>query len=708
MPLDSLRRWPRRIKCYAEPKTCFLLHRRAMVYCEGSGTMDYSALREKAEALRRSLNYHSHRYHVLDAPEISDEEYDRLFGELRDLELQHPEIITPDSPSQRVGAAPADAFGVIDHPVALLSLANAFSPDDLAAWWRRVQGLLGSSDFGTVCEPKIDGLAVALTYVNGVLTTGATRGDGLRGEDITANLRTIRSIPLSVPDSAPGRFEVRGEVYLPKDGFRKLNQRRAEQGLPLFANPRNAAAGSVRQLDAAITAERPLDIFVYSLGWAEGGAPRASHWETMQWLRSLGFKINPRIRKAASLKEAQETYEQWVSERGDWPFDADGMVVKVDPLSQQEELGSVGREPRWAIAYKFPAVQGTTTLRDIGISVGRTGSLNPYAILEPVRIGGVVIGQAALHNEEDIHRKDIRIGDTVIVQRAGDVIPEVVGPVVSLRKGDERVFLMPESCPVCGHEVVKPEGEALHRCTNAACPAQALERIKHFVSRDAMDVEGIGEKLCETLFTSGLVRDAGDLYGLTKPQLLQLERMADRSADNVLNSIEASKRRPLGRVLFALGIQHVGQEYAELLARHYSSVDELGRASAEDLTALESIGPKIAESIVAFFRQDSNLQIIEKLRSAGVSLETSAADPSADELPLRGLTFVFTGKLSRFTRPEAEALVVRMGGRSAQDVSRKVSFVVVGDDPGSKAAKAQELGVTTIDETEFLRRVGRG
>jgi DNA ligase (NAD+) len=677
-----------------------------MVYCGRTGTMDNATAREKADALRKSLNYHSHRYYVLDAPEISDEEYDRLFAELRDLEKAHPELITPDSPTQRVGAAPAEAFGVVAHPVPLLSLANAFSPDDLAAWWRRVEGLLGTSDFGTVCEPKIDGLAVALTYENGVLTTGATRGDGLRGEDITSNLKTIRSIPLSVPSYSPRRFEVRGEVYLPRAGFRKLNERRAEQGLPLFANPRNAAAGSVRQLDSAVTADRPLDIFVYSLGWADGGTPRASHWETMQWLKSLGFKINPRITKATSLKEAQETYEKWVIERSDWPFDADGMVVKVDSLSQQEELGSVGREPRWAIAYKFPAVQGTTTLRDIGISVGRTGSLNPYAILEPVRIGGVLISQAALHNEEDIHRKDIRIGDTVIVQRAGDVIPEIVGPVVSLRKGDEGVFWMPVSCPVCGHEVVKPEGEALHRCTNAACPAQALERVKHFVSRDAMDIEGIGEKLCETLFTSGLVYDAGDLYGLTKPQLLQLERMADRSAENILHSIEDSKRRPLGRVLFALGIPHVGQEYAELLARHFSSIDELGNASVETLTELASIGPKIAESIVAFFRQDSNRQIVEKLRKGGVPLEPKVTESPSDEQPVRGLTFVFTGKLSRFARPEAEALVARMGGRTAQDVSRKVSFLVIGEDPGSKATRARELGVKVIDEAEFLRLIG--
>ncbi len=668
---------------------------------------DLTAARERVEELRRSLTYHSHRYYVLDAPEISDAEYDRLFRELSALEQRYPELITPDSPTQRVGAAPAEAFRTVDHPLPLLSLANAFTDDELAAWWRRVAGLIGEGDFETVCEPKIDGLAVALTYVDGVLVTGATRGDGLHGEDITANLRTVRSVPLAVPRNAPSRFEVRGEVYLPKEGFRRLNERRAEQGLPLFANPRNAAAGSVRQLDPGVTAERPLDIFIYALGWAEDGHVPATHWEMMQWLGTLGFKINPRITRALSLDEAQRTYQHWREERASWPFEADGMVVKVNSLRLQRELGSVGREPRWAIACKFPAAQETTRLLDIGVSVGRTGTLNPFAILQPVRVAGVVISQAALHNEEDIHRKDIRIGDTVIVQRAGDVIPEIVGPVASLRTGAEQVFHMPSQCPVCGHEVVKPQGEALHRCSNAACPAQALERVKHFVSRDAMDIEGVGEKLCEALFSTGMIQDAGDLYYLTNEQLLGLDRMGERSAANVLASIEASKGRSLSRVFFALGVPHVGQEYAELLAQHFASVDALAAASVEELTRLSSIGPKIAESIVAFFRQDRNRQIIEKLRRAGVMLQREDRAVESHDRRLDGLTFVFTGKLTGFTRPEAEQRVVHLGGRAAQDVSRKVSYVVAGEEPGSKIARAQQLGVPVIDETEFLRLIGQ-
>lgn len=662
-----------------------------------------AGFRERIDSLRREILYHNHRYYVLDSPEISDEAYDRLFAELRALEQQHPELVTPDSPTQRVGAGPVESFGVIEHRVPLLSLANAFTQDDLAAWWRRTSSLVGRAEFDTVCEPKIDGLAVALTYVNGLLSVGATRGDGYKGEDITRNLRTVKSIPLSVPrDIAPPRFEVRGEVYLPRGGFKRLNERRMAEGLPLFANPRNAAAGSVRQLDPAVTATRPLEIYVYGLGWTEGRAGPPTHSETLEWLRTMGFRISSLVTRAETLEEAQRIRERWADERPSWPFEADGMVVKVNSLRLQEELGTVGREPRWAIAYKFAAMQGTTRLREIRVNVGRTGSLNPYAVLDPVQIGGVLISQAALHNEEDIHRKDIREGDTVVVQRAGDVIPEVVGPVVSLRTGSERVFHMPSNCPVCGAEVVKPEGEAMHRCTNAGCPAQALERIKHFVSRDAMDIEGAGEKLCEALFSRGMVKDAGDLYSLTREDLLRLERMGEKSARNVLASIESSKNRPLGRVIFALGIPHVGQEYADLLAGRYRSVDELATAGTDELSHLSSVGPTIAGSIVAFFRQDRNRQIVEKLRAAGVALSREETQPAGNQ-PLAGLTFVFTGRLSQLSRPEAEAMVVRLGGRAGQDVSRNTSYVVVGEEPGSKAVKARTLGVKTISEAEFLR-----
>jgi DNA ligase (NAD+) len=586
-----------------------------------------------------------------------------------------------------------------------LSLANAFSYEELSAWYKRVSNLSGGRQFDLVCEPKIDGLAVALTYVDGLLVTGATRGDGYRGEDITQNLKTIRSIPLSVPKDAPPKFEVRGEVYLPKAGFKKLNEERAKQELPLFANPRNAAAGSVRQFDSSITARRPLDIFIYGLGWAEGKAVPDTHWEIMQYLKSLGFKINPNIALRHSLDEVEEYHRDWGETREEFPYEADGIVAKVNSIALQQELGAVAHEPRWAIAYKFPAVQGTTKLIDIGISVGRTGSLNPYAVLEPVRVGGVVISSAALHNEEDIHRKDIRIGDWVVVQRAGDVIPEIVEPIVSRRTGKEKVFSMPSRCPVCRSEVIKPEGEAMHRCTNAACPSQALERIKHFVSRGAMDIDGVGDKLCQALFEAGLIKDAADLYYLTREQLLGLERMADRSASNVLKSIEKSKDRPLARVIFALGITHVGDQYAQLLADEYQSISKLAKASKKKLNKIDSIGPKIAESIVAFCRQEGNKRIIEKLREKKVGQglgKRKARAIKPEELPWAGLEFVLTGKLDSLSRPEAEAKIKALGGKAGSDVTRTTSYVVLGADPGSKLAKAKKLGIKTLSEPGFL------
>jgi DNA ligase (NAD+) len=756
---------------------------------------DINKVKQRIEELRGIINHHNYRYYVLDSPEISDAEYDELMRELRQLEAEHPELVTTDSPTQRIGAPPVEAFGVVEHPQPLLSLANAFSYEDLAAWHKRVSNILGGCQFDLVCEPKIDGLAVALTYVDGLLVTGATRGDGYRGEDITQNLKTIRSIPLSVPKEAPPRFEVRGEVYLPKAGFKKLNEERAEEELPLFANPRNAAAGSVRQLDSSITARRPLDIFVYGLGWAEGKAVPDTHWEIMQWLKSLGFKINPNIDLRHSLDEAEKYHQRLVETREGFPYEADGIVVKVNSIALQQELGTVAHEPRWAIAYKFPAVQGTTKLIDIGINVGRTGSLNPYAVLEPVRVGGVVISSAALHNEEDIHRKDIRIGDWVVVQRAGEVIPEIVEPIVSRRTGKEKIFSMPGRCPVCGSDVIKPEGEAMHRCTNAACPSQALEKIKHFVSRGAMDIDGVGEKLCTALFYAGLVNDVADIYGLTKQKLrkikskvkrvisrvqktviasenltknqltalkrltnetlydkreledicvkyaltpevalnlrkkidkllprllkeeklnlnltwdhiLTLEKLADKSISKVLSSIEKSENRSLARVIFALGIIHVGEQYAELLTDHFGSIDELVKASEEDLSNIKSIGPKIRESIVAFFRQKGNKQLVKKLEKAWEKPEREEAEKVGEglvpSLPLAGLEFVLTGKLESFSRYEAEAKIKALGGKAGSDVTKKTSYVVVGADPGSKLAKAEKLGIKTLNEAEFL------
>ena len=666
---------------------------------------DADKARQRIEELRKTINHHNYRYYVLDSPEISDAEYDELMKELKQLEAEHPELVTPDSPTQRIGAPPVEAFGVVEHPEPLLSLANAFSYEELAAWYKRVSNLLGGRQFDIVCEPKIDGLAVALTYVDGLLVTGATRGDGYRGENITQNLKTVRSIPLSVSKEAPPRFEVRGEVYLPRAGFKKLNEERAGEELPLFANPRNAAAGSVRQLDSSITARRPLDIWVYGLGWAEGKAVPDTHWEIMRWLKSLGFKINPNIALVRSLDEVEKYHKGWAESREESPYEADGIVAKVNSIALQQELGTVAHEPRWAIAYKFAAVQGTTKLIDIGINVGRTGSLNPYAVLEPVRVGGVTISSAALHNEEDIHRKDIRIGDWVVVQRAGEVIPEIVEPIISHRTGKERIFHMPTRCPVCGSEVIKPEGEAMHRCTNAACPSQALEKIKHFVSRGAMDIDGVGEKLCQALFEGGLIKDSADLYYLTKEQLLSLERMADKSASNVLSSIAASKDRPLARVIFALGIIHVGDRYAELLAEHFASIDALAKAGQEELLTIPSIGPKIAEGIATFFRQEGNRQIIEKLRKAGVKLEKpeNVGEELVSSLPLAGLEFVLTGKLDSFSRPEAEARIKALGGKAGSDVTKKTSYVVVGADPGSKLAKARKLGTKTLTEAEFLQ-----
>ncbi|RLC94915.1 MAG: DNA ligase (NAD(+)) LigA [Chloroflexi bacterium] len=657
--------------------------------------------RKRIEELRALINYHNYRYYVLDSPEISDAEYDQLMLELKHLEAHHPQLITPDSPTQRVGAAPLEAFGVVEHRLPLLSLGNVFSGDELFAWHRRVSNLAGEEGLDFVCEIKLDGLAVALTYENGSLVIGATRGDGYRGEDVTLNLRTIRSIPLSVPRNAPPRFEVRGEVYLSRAGFKRLNEQRAREGLSLFANPRNAAAGSLRQLDPRVTAQRPLDIYIYALGYAEGAAVPDTHWERLEYLRSIGFKVNPHNRLCRTIGEVQDYYREWAERRESLPYDADGVVVKVNSIEMQSRLGTVGHEPRWAIAYKFPATQGTTVLKQILVNVGRTGSLNPYAVLEPVSVGGVTIKQAALHNEEDIRRKDIRIGDTVIVQRAGEVIPEIVGPVVSKRTGNEQVFSMPSHCPVCGAEVIKPADEAMHRCPNSACPAQAFEKLKHFVSRGAMDIDGIGEKLCAALMETGLVNDIADLYYLSREQLAGLERMGDKSASNVIQSIERSKSRPVSRLIFALGIPHVGSETADLLASRFHSLDRLAQATEEELLSIPSIGPKIAQSIVAFFRQEGNQRIIRKLRQAGVRLaEEVPAEPT--ELPLAGLEFVLTGRLESFTRQEAEERIKALGGSVGSSVTRKTSYVVVGKEPGSKLDKAASLGIRQLTEQQFL------
>ena len=658
----------------------------------------------KIERLRDLIEHHNYRYYVLDSPEISDYEYDRMMRELMQLEEDFPQLATADSPTQRVGAAPLEAFGVVEHREPLLSLGNVFSSEELSAWYKRISGLIGDDTTDFVAELKMDGLAVALTYEEGRFITGATRGDGYRGEDITQNLKTVRSIPLTVRGAAPRRFEVRGEVYLPREGFKKLNEDRASAGQPLFANPRNAAAGSVRQLDSRITATRPLDIYIYGLGWAEGEVP-STHWEIMEYLKSLGFKVNPSNALLTGIDQVERYYQRYVEEREHLPYEADGVVVKVNRIELQERLGFVGREPRWAVAYKFPATQETTRLLDIGINVGRTGTLNPFAILEPVSVGGVTLKRAALHNEDDIRRKDIRIGDTVIVQRAGEVIPEVVAPVTSLRTGKEKLFTMPTHCPVCGSHVMRPEGEAMTYCTNTACPAQAYERLKHFVSRGAMDIDGLGEKQVETLLQAGLIKDVGDIYYLKdkKDELIGMERMAEKSVSNLLAAIEASKERPLSRIIFALGIRHVGSEMADILAGHFNGIEKLSLASEEELKAIPSVGPKIAESVVDFFEQEANREIIEKLKRAGVKLKAELEVKEQEELPFSGQEFVLTGKLEAFPRSTAESRIRELGGTAGSSVTKRTTYLVVGADPGSKLGRARELGAKIINEEELLR-----
>jgi DNA ligase (NAD+) len=662
---------------------------------------------QRAAGLREKINHHNYRYYVLDDTEISDGEYDRLMVELRRLEENHPSLVTPESPTQRVGASPADGFDQVQHRLPMLSLGNAFNEDDLQAWYRRIKGLLDDADFDLVCELKIDGLAVSLAYQDGVLVQGATRGDGTAGEDVTQNLRTIRTIPMSLLGEPPPYLEVRGEVYLPLEEFRLLNEGRAERGEPLYANPRNTGAGSVRQLDSKVTASRNMHIWVYSLGDISETNRPIGHWDGLQWLNGLGFRINPENRVCHTLEEAVDYYHSWMEKRHDLPYEIDGVVIKVDPFAYQDSLGVAGREPRWAIAYKFPAEQAVTRLLDIGINVGRTGSLNPYAILEPVVVSGVTVRQASLHNEEDINRKDIRIGDWVTVERAGDVIPQVVGPVLDRRTGQEQVFKMPANCPVCGTPVVKPESEAMHRCPNTSCPVQFFELLKHFVSKGAMDIDGLGEQWCNILIENGLVKDVAGLYRLDKDELLKLDRMGDKLATKKMTNIEVSKQRPLHRVLFALGIIHVGSEIAELLTQRYASLNEMAEATAEELTEIPGIGPKIAESVVDYFAAPLNQQVLKALGDAGVVLHHDIQDvqEAADDLPFSGKSFVVTGTLSGFTRREAEDRIKILGGNVASAVTRKTDYLVAGASPGSKVAAAGQLGTEILDEAAFLELI---
>ena len=675
-------------------------------------------IRGRLEKLREDIGYHNNRYYALDDPDITDAQYDHLMRALKQLEEDHPELITPESPTQRVGAAPAEGFAQVQHPSPMLSLSNAFDFQELQAWYRRAQNFLEGAEFDMVCELKIDGLAVSLIYENGLLARGATRGDGYRGEDVTQNLRTVRSIPLALLGKAPETLEVRGEVFMPKETFRQLNEGRAARGEPLYGNPRNTAAGTIRQLDPRVIASRNMDIFVYALGHTEGplvnGSSPDNHWDALERLKELGFKVNPHNTTCRSLEEVEDIYRYWLEERHQLPYEADGLVVKVNLLDSQEILGYVGREPRWAVAYKFPAEQAFTRLLDIGINVGRTGSLNPFAILDPVSVNGAVVKMATLHNEEDVHRKDLRIGDWVIVERAGEVIPQVVGPVVARRTGGERVFRMPDSCPVCGTRVVKPEAEAMHRCPNSSCPAQFFELLKHFVSKGAMDIDGLGEQWSRVLIDRDMVEDVADLFYLTKDQLLELDRMGDKLATRIMDNIERSKKQPFARMLFALGVLHVGSEMADLLAQHYSAVEDLAKATQEELTSIPGIGPKIASSIVAYFSVDHNGEVIEKLRRAGVNLvqevDGASGGPAGNHetLPLAGRSFVLTGTLSSMSRSKAEAWIKKLGGNTSSNVTRGTDYLVAGADPGSKVEAASRLGTSTLDEQEFLELMTSG
>ena len=658
---------------------------------------------ERVEALHKELDRHNHRYYVLDQPEISDGQYDALMQELRLLEEQYPELVTPDSPTQRVGAESAEGFAEARHPLPMFSLGNAFDDDEFMAWHRRTSDLLEDEGFEMVCELKFDGLAVALTYEDGVFVRGATRGNGSVGEDVTSNLRTVKSIPLRVMGDAPTRFEARGEVIFPKSAFHRFNEKRIAAGLEPYANPRNTAAGSLRLLDPRVTAERPLDMFVYSLAYAQS-MELTSHSESLDYLGRLGFKINPNNSLVGTPEEAIDYYKTWLEKFESLDYGCDGVVVKVDRLDLQQHLDVVGREPRWAIAYKFPATQSVTRLLDIRVNVGRTGSINPYAVLEPVDVGGATVKQATLHNEDYIRAKDLRLGDWVVVERAGEVIPQVVTVIASRRTGQERVFEMPSECPSCGETVVRPEGEAMSLCVNSACPTQLARLLEHFVSRGAMDIEGLGSRQTAILLDRGLIGDVAGLYSLKEGDLLELERMAEKSVSNLLAAIDQSKDRPLSRVLVAMGIGHVGSEVAELLARHYGSIDALMQASEEDLTSIPSIGPKIAAAVLAYFSNESNRRVIDKLGAAGVRLEDVLRPEQAKQV-LAGLRFVVTGRLERFSRSQIEDRIKELGGAVSGSVSSKTDYLVAGEAAGSKLADAETLDVNILTEEEFLTLV---
>jgi DNA ligase (NAD+) len=657
--------------------------------------------------LRDQIRYHEHRYYVLDDPEISDFEFDKLMQRLKELELQDPELITPDSPTQRVGGAPAEEFPKVRHPAPMMSLDNTYSVDDLRDFDRRVRELTGRDKVEYVAELKLDGLSMALTYQNGELVRGVTRGDGEVGEDVTSNIRTIRSVPLRLEAKKvklignPARFEVRGEVIMTRKAFEQTNAQREAAGEPKFANPRNSAAGSIRQLDPRIVAERKLDMFVYYL-LVNGAELPGEHARALETLSQMGFKVNPNWRRCPAFDDLLAYIQEWETKRDSLDYEIDGIVIKVNNTALWQELGTTAKSPRWAVAYKYPARQATTRVNDIRAQVGRTGTLTPVADLEPVDVGGVTVSHATLHNMDEIERLGVKIGDTVLIQRAGEVIPQVVK--VMKHAEDGREFVMPKKCPVCGGDVHRAEGEVAYRCVNTACPAKLKESLLYFAGRRAMNIDGLGEALVDQLVDKGMVHDVADLYKLTHQQLADLERMGDKSAQNLLDEIERSKQADLARVIFALGMRFVGERTGQLLANHFGSLDKLAKATEEELVEAEEVGPRVAEAIQEFFQEKRNREVVEKLRKAGLQFEQEQRRQTGGTLS--GKQFVLTGTLPTYSRDQAKQLIEERGGRVVGSVSKKTDYVVVGADPGSKLEKARALGIKILDEAELRKLLG--
>ena len=660
---------------------------------------------QRVEELRRAINQYNYEYYVLNESSVSDAEYDALMNELREIERRHPELVVPTSPTHRVGAAPATAFGTVQHPVPMLSLSNVYNRQELREWAERVYRLTDRRDIEFVAEPKIDGSAISMLYRNGNFELGATRGNGFVGENVTQNLRTVRNIPLQLHETTvplPPRLDVRGEIFMPKSSFAELNRQRSEKGEPLFANPRNAAAGSLRQLDASLTASRPLRFLAWDAVAGNGYVP-ATHSATLEALRSFGLPVTPDVRVCRSIDEVWAECERWLEARKRLDFEIDGVVVKVNDLALQEELGAVSREPRWATAYKFPAIQKTTLLQGIEVNVGRTGTLNPVALLEPVEIGGVMVRRATLHNEDEIRRLGLMIGDRVVVQRAGDVIPKIISVIERVRTGQEQPFEMPEHCPVCGSKAVRLDDEAMRYCINASCPARLRQQIRYFVSRNAMDIEGLGAKLAAQFVDLGLIWSFADIYRIDWDRVRELEGFGEKRIENLKASIGASKSQPLSRLLTGLGILHVGERNARLLAEHFNTMKNIVNANLEEIQAISGFGSVVAESVYDFFHEPRNLELIEQLQAQGLRMEEGVEQAKRAEQPLAGKTVVLTGRLESMTRSEAESLLQRAGATVTNSVSRKTSYVIAGEAAGSKAERAHALGIPILDEEALLR-----